>query len=158
MWVGPRTNIISIKWVNHNGWIDIFVIKENYFFCSYFRHISVCFQSNFKRESLLDAEFNFASKKYPHCILLTDPATPKTRNTWKMWWWHFSGISCFWRSGVSQKYAVWVVVGCGIKFCIQRALPFIIWVKTHRDMSKIRTQKVVFFILPPKLKTIILLF
>ena len=78
-----RTNRISIKWVNHNGWIDIFVIKENYFFCSYFRHISLCFYSNFKRESSLDAEFNSACSEYPHCILLMDPATPKTRNTWK---------------------------------------------------------------------------
>ena len=35
----------------------------------------------------------------------------------------FSGISCFWGSRVRQKYAVWVLVGCGIKFRIQRALP-----------------------------------
>ena len=27
---------------------------------------------------------------------------------------HFSGISCFWGSGVRQKYAEWVLVGCGI--------------------------------------------
>ena len=60
-----RTNIISIKWVNHNGWIDIFVIKKKLFFCSYFFHI-------------------------------------------------------------------------------QWALPIEIWVKTQGDMSKIRTQKVVF--------------
>ena len=80
----------------------------------------------------------------------------------KTWWWHhhhvFSGISCFWGSGVRQKYAVWVLVGCGIKFCIQQALPIEIWVKTQGDMSKIRTQKVVFFFLPPKLINIILLF
>ena len=57
-----------------------------------------------------------------------------------------------------QKYALWVLVGCGIKLRIQRDLPFRIWVKAQGDMSKIRTQKVVFFILPPKLITIILLF
>ena len=66
----------------------------------------------------------------------------------KTWWWchhHiFSGISCFWGSGVRQKYAVWVLVGCGIKFCIQRALSIKIWVKTQWDMSKIQTKKVVF--------------
>ena len=63
----------------------------------------------------------------------------------KMWWWHhhhvFSGISCFWGSEVHQKYAVWVLVGCGIneiKFCIQRSLPIAIWVKTHGDMLKIQ--------------------
>ena len=80
----------------------------------------------------------------------------------KMWWWHhhhiFSGISCFCGSKVCQKYAVCVLVGCGIKFHIQRALPLRIWVKTNGYMSKMRTQKVVFFILPPKLITIILLF
>ena len=80
----------------------------------------------------------------------------------KMWWWHhhhiFSGISYFWGSGVRQKYPVWVLVGCRIKFFIQRALTIEIWVKPQGDMSKIRTKKVVFFILPPKLITIILLF
>ena len=73
----------------------------------------------------------------------------------KMWWWHhhhvFSGISCFWGSGVRQKYAVWVLVGCGIKFHIQRALPIEIWVKTHAYMLKIQTNRVYFFFLPPKL-------
>ena len=80
----------------------------------------------------------------------------------KMWWWHhhhiFSSISCFWGSRVCQNYALWVLVGCGIKFRIQRALLLRIWVKKQGDMSKIRTQKVVFFILPPKWITIILLF
>ena len=52
----------------------------------------------------------------------------------------------------------WVLIGCEIKFRIQRALPLGIWVKTQEDMSKIRTKKVVFSILPPKLITIILLF
>ena len=80
----------------------------------------------------------------------------------KMWWWHhhhiFSGIYFFGGRGVHQKYAVWVIVGYGIKFCIQKSLPLKIWAKTHGEMSKIWTQKVVFFILPPKLITIILLF
>ena len=62
----------------------------------------------------------------------------------KKWWWHhhhvFSGISYFWGSGVHQKYAVWVLIGCGIKFHIQQALPFEIWIKTQREMLKIRTQ------------------
>ena len=79
---------------------------------------------------------------------MIDPGTLKTRNTWKMWWWHhrhvFLGVSCSWGSGVHQKYAVWVLVGCRIKFHIERALPIGIWVKTQGDMSKIRTKKVVF--------------
>ena len=52
---------------------------------------------------------------------------------------------CFWGSEVHQKYAVWVLVGCRIKFHIQRALLIEIRVKTQGDMSKIRTKKVVFF-------------
>ena len=68
----------------------------------------------------------------------------------KMWWRHhiFSGISCFWGSGVRKKYFEWVLVGCGIKFCIQRALTIEIWVKTRGDMLKIQTKKVLFFMIP----------
>ena len=77
------------------------------------------------------------------------------------WWCRhsiFSGISYFWGIKVHQKYAMWVLVGRGIKLCIQQALLLRIWVKTQGDMSKIRTNKIFFFILPPKLITIILLF
>ena len=108
------------------------------------------------------------------CNLIMHPMSTHTAYFWrtplpqkqeipeKTWWWchhHvFSGISCFWGSGVRQKYAVWVLVGCRIKFHIQRALPIEIWVNKWGDMSKIQTQKVVFFFLPPKLINIILLF
>ena len=67
----------------------------------------------------------------------------------KMWWWchhHiFSSISYFSGSGVCQKYAMWVLVGCRIKFYIQRALPIKIWVKTQGDMSKNTNKKSSFF-------------
>ena len=64
--------------------LGIGIIKKNYFFvCLYFRHISSCFYSNFNRESSLDVKLNSASNDYPLGILFTDPATPKTRNTWK---------------------------------------------------------------------------
>ena len=76
-------------------------LKKTIFFCLYFRHISLCFYSNFDRERSLDAESNSASNDHHHV---------------------FSGISCFWGSGVRQKYALWVLVGCGVKFHIQRAL------------------------------------
>ena len=73
--------------------------EKTTFLCSYFQHICLCFYSNLDRESSLDVKFNSTSKEYAHCILLMDPATPKTRNTWKMWWWHhhhfFPGISYF---------------------------------------------------------------
>ena len=74
--------------------------------------------------------------------------------TW--WWWHhhqvFSGISCFWGSRVRQKYAELVLIGCEIKFRIHGALPFEIWVKTQRYMSKIQTKKIVFFFSSSKIK------
>jgi len=57
--------------------------EKNYFFCSYFWHISLWYYSNFNRESSLDEKLNFTSNEYPLGILLTKPATPKTRNTWK---------------------------------------------------------------------------
>ena len=63
--------------------LGIGIIKKLLFVCLYFRHISLCFYSNFDRESSLDAEFDSASNEYPHCILLMDPATPKKRNTLK---------------------------------------------------------------------------
>ena len=109
----------------------------------------IVFLLKFRSGDSLDAEFDSASNEHPHCILLTGLATPKARNTWKnvrmMASSHFSGISCFLGSRVRQKYVVWVLVGCGIKFCIQRGLSLEIWVKTQGDMSKIRTKKVVFF-------------
>ena len=87
--------------------------------------------------------------KQRHSAYFWRPHYPKKEIPEKTWWWHhhnvFSNISCFRGSGVHKKYAVWVLVGCGIKFRIQRALPLKIWVKTQRDMSKIRTKKVVFF-------------
>ena len=123
--------------------------RKKYFFVCIF-DISPCVftQISSRRARWMQNLINFASNEYPHCILLTDPTTSKTRNTWKMLWWHhhhvFSGISCFWGSGVHQKYVVWVLVGCGIKFHIQRALFFGNWVKTHGDMSKIQTKKYFF--------------
>ena len=83
--------------------------------------------------------------------------TPLSQKQWipeKMWWWHhhhvFSGIYCFWGSGVRQKYAVWLLVGCRIKFCIWRALPIEIWVKTQGDMLKSEQKSSFFMIHIPK--------
>ena len=69
------------------------VIIKNYFICSYFRHISLCFYSNFDRESSLDVELNSASNVYPLDILLMNPATQKTRNTWKNMMMEFNSAS-----------------------------------------------------------------
>ena len=121
--------------------------EKNYFLCSYFRHISLCFYSNFEWESSMDAEF-FLIQRVTTLHTFDGPHYPKKRNTWKNVMMtsssHFSGIYFFWGSGVCQKYAVWVLVGCIIKFRIQRALLIKIWVKTQGDVSKIQTKKVIF--------------
>ena len=55
----------------------------------------------------------------------------------------FLCISHFSCSRVHQKYATWVLLGWGIKFCIQRVLLLEIWVKILGDKLKIRVEKVV---------------
>ena len=75
---GPPKENNKIIFINFGGRKE-----KNYFFCSYFQHISLCFYSNFDQESSLDVELNYASNEYPLSILLTDLATPKIRNTWK---------------------------------------------------------------------------
>ena len=122
--------------------------KKLLFVFAFSTYLSV-FLLKFWSGELVGCRIWFHVQRVPSCILLTNPATPKTRNTWKTWWWchhHvFSGISCFWGSGVCQNYAVWVLVGCVTKFHIQRSLSPEIWVKTQGDMSKIRTKKVICF-------------
>ena len=103
-------------------------LKKTTFFVRIFDISHLCFYSNFDRESSLDAEFDSTSKEYSHCILLTDPSTPKTRNTRKnvmmMSSSRFFRISYFWGSGVRQKYAVWLLVGCFIITLFQVFLIF----------------------------------
>ena len=115
--------------------------KKKTTFCLYFRHISPCFYSNFDWERSLDAELNSASNEYPLNILLTDPATPKTRNTVKnmMTTYLLVFLLKFW----SRE-----LVGCRIKFRIQWVLPMEIWVKKQGDMLKMQTKKIVFFMIP----------
>ena len=65
---------------------------------------------------------------------------PQKKIPEKTWWWchhHvFSGISCFWGSRVHQKYTVWVLVGCGIKFRIQRVPTLHTFDKPHYPENK----------------------
>ena len=57
--------------------------KKKTTFLFVFLTYPLCFYSNFDRDSSLDVELNSTSNEYPLSILLTDPATPKIRNTWK---------------------------------------------------------------------------
>ena len=115
------------------------------------------FLLKFRSRELIGCGIWFCIQQVPTLHTFDGPHYPQKRNTWKNVMTFFRCFF-FWGSGVRQKYAVWVLVGCRIKFRIQRALSIEIWVKTQGDMSKIRTQKVVFFFLHPKLINIILLF
>ena len=92
------------------------------------------FLLKFRSRELIGCKIKFRIQRVPTWHTFDGPLYPKNKKFWKKtWWWchhHiFSGISCFWCNGVHQKYAVWVLVGCETKFCIQRALPLGIWVK-----------------------------
>ena len=62
----------------------------------------------------------------------------------------FSCISHFSCSRTHRKYATWVLLGWGIRFCIQWLLPLEIWVKNLGGKLKIRVEKIVFFIFSSK--------
>ena len=115
------------------------------------------FLLKFRSRELIGCGIKFCIQRVPTRHTFNKPRYPKSKKSMKNVM-MMSDISCFWGSGVCQKYAVRVLVRCGIKFRIQQALPIEIWVKTQGDMSKIKTQKVVFFFLPPKIIIIILLF
>ena len=117
--------------------------------CSYFRHISLVFtQISIKRARWMWNLILHPTSTHTAYFWRT-PLTQKLKIHEKTWWWchhHiFSSISCFWSSGVYQKYEVWLLVECRIKSCIQRSLSLEIWVKTQGDMLKIQTKKVICF-------------
>ena len=112
----------------------------------------IVFLLKFRSGELVGCGIWFRIQRVPTLHTFDGPRYPKNKKCLKkMWWWchhHiFLGISCFWGSRVRQKYAVWVLVGCRIKFHIQWALLLRIWVKTQGDMSKIRTKKVFSFMI-----------
>ena len=107
------------------------------------------FLLKFQSEEFVGCGIWFCIQRVPTLHPFDGPCYPRNKKYLKKtWWWchhHiFSGISCFWGSGVCQKYEVWVLLGCKIKFYIQQALLIEIWVKTQGDMSKIRIKNVVF--------------
>ena len=111
----------------------------------------------------MDAKFDSTSKEYPHCILLMDPSTPKTRNTWKnvmtplpqkkeipkkMWFISFFQVLLF--LGVEHSIRS---MQCGYSLDAEsnsasnKLSRSKFEKKTQGDMLKIRTKKVVFFLL-----------
>ena len=125
--------------------------KKNTFLFVFSTYLPM-FLLRFRLGELVGCIIWFRIQRVPTLHTFDGPRYPKNKK------YIFSGISCFWGGGVHQKYVVWVLVGCGIKFRIQRALPIKIWVK-------IRTQKSSFFLSSSKINpyyfiilTIILLF
>ena len=85
----------------------------------------------------MDAKFNSSSKEYPCCILSMDLATWKNEKYMKI----VIAITFFSCSRVHRKYAIWVLLGWGTEFCIQRVLLHEIWVKPYGDKLKIWIEK-----------------
>ena len=123
---------------------------KNYSFNSYFQHISCGFTQ------ISNGSSHWMGNSIPH-----PTSTHSTYFWWtllhekweiheKTWCWHqhhiFSCISCFFWSGVHQKYAKWVLIGCVIEFLIQRVIHIKIWVKQQGDKLKIGVEKVVFYL------------
>ena len=122
-----RTNIIPIKWVNHNGWIDIFVIKKLLFLFVFLIYLPV-FLLKIRLGELIGCEIWFFIQRVPTLHTFNGPLYRKNKKYLKK---HdddviltFFQVFLFsWGSEVCQKYVVWVLVGCKIQFCIQQNLP-----------------------------------
>ena len=127
--------------------LGICIIKKLHFlflFSTYLPMLLLKFRSG----EVIGCGIWFRIQRVPTLHTFDGPLYPKKRNTWKNVM--MMSSSRFFRyffgggRGSVKKYAVRVLVGCGIKFCIQRALPIEIWVKTQGRMSKIQTKKVFF--------------
>ena len=102
------------------------------------------FLLKFQPGELVGCRIWFRIQRVPTLYTFDGPRYPKNKK-YLMTSSRFFRYFLFLGSKVRQKYAKWVLVGCRIKFRIQRALPIENWVKTRGDMSKIQIKKVVFF-------------
>ena len=123
--------------------------KKLLFVFVFFTYLPV-FLLKFRSGELVGCEIWFRIQRVPTLHTFDGPHYPKNKKYLKK---HdddviitfFQVFLVFLGRRVYQKYAVWLLVGCGIKFRIQRAPLHGIWVKTQGYMSKIQTKKVVFF-------------
>ena len=126
--------------------------RKKLLFVFVFSTYLLCFYSNFDQESLLDAEFDSASNEYPHWILFMGPATPKKKKYLKKCDVYFFGYR-----GLSKIY---IVGTCWMRNQILHPTSSPDWnlsKKTGRYVENTNT-KSSFFLFPPKLINIILLF
>ena len=66
-----------------NTWKNVMMMSSSSFFQVFLVLGVVGFIKSMPSGYSLDAEFDYVSKEYPHCIRFMDPATPKAINTWK---------------------------------------------------------------------------
>ena len=143
-----RTNRIPVKWVNYNGWIDIFVIKKIVFLFVFSTYLPV-FLLKFRSRELVGCGIWFRIQRVPTLHTYDGPRYPKNKKFLKK---HdvdviimfFQLFLVFGIAGSIKSMPRGYSLDAEFNSASQRALPIEIWVKTQGDMSKIRTQKVVF--------------
>ena len=101
-----RTNRISIKRVNHNGWIYILVIKKLLFLFVFSTYLPV-FLLKFWSGDLVGCGIWFPIQRVPTLHTFDGPCYPKNKKYLKkMWWWchhHiFQVFLVFWVAGSSK--------------------------------------------------------
>ena len=107
--------------------LEIAIIKKLLFLFVFSTYLRV-FLLKFQAGELVGCGIEFHIQRVPTQHTFNRPRYPQNKKYLKkcdddIIITFFSGISCFWGSGVRQKYSEWVLVGCGIQFRIQRALP-----------------------------------
>ena len=104
--------------------LGIGIIKKLLFLFVFSTYLLV-FLLKFRLGEIFGCGIKFCVQQVPTLHTFDGPRYPKNKKYLKKCDISSSrlNISCFWGSGVCQKYAVWVLIGCGIKLCIQRALP-----------------------------------
>ena len=112
--------------------LGIGIIKKPLFLFIFSAYLPL-FLLKFRSGDLVGCEIKFCIQRVPTWHTFYGPHYPKNNKYLKNVMMmssscFFLGISYFWGSRVRQKYAMWVLVGCTIKFHIQSALPLEIWV------------------------------
>ena len=94
--------------------LGIGIIKKTNFMFVFSTYFPI-FLDKFRFEELVGWGIKFHIEWVPTRHTFDEPHYPKNKKYLKkMRWCHhhiFSGISCFWGSGVHQKYAKWVLIG-----------------------------------------------
>ena len=94
--------------------LGIGIIKKTTFLSVFFTYLFV-FLLKFRAGELLGWRIKFRIQRVPTLHTFDIPCYPKNKkylkNVTMMSSSHFSGISCFWGSGVCQKYVEWVLIG-----------------------------------------------